>query len=473
MNPKYCLGIILFALLNASGASFGAGPREPLTFKNVGQYGPWCEYLVSKDLPYDFLIVQAIVFPDHIEWNGWTKDDTTPWNEYLKRARANGRRVIADVHPALYTEEGELQTMNDSYRCKKPVPVERFFPLFDKFFKEVDEEELYAMTISEEHDSKSGQPQRLNAVYGNLKKNYKIDAYQWYTPSREGSIPGLNYPNLKADGWMADEYYLQQPAMEVAMRAYTIQQKPAFQIIWASPDCDAAPWSERTFWEQYEVCRKYDIPVAFFCYADGMKGPHGNKWSWDPRASDRMKQVLDEYCVYAAKLAKRLPPVTTAEWDFVPWAPKWIKLQAADGRATYQESFAKDSGLAVCADASISGFANLKWDSANLELRPRAAGEAQTTLQYHFVVPKKARKITIKLAGKTSGGTVELCLANIQDKVLAQTELKGDSAVIDYDASDYNDTRFVVLCRLKGQAATVGATLAELSDISVTAELSE
>ena len=214
MNPKYCLGIILFALLNASGASFGAGPREPLTFKNVGQYGPWCEYLVSKDLPYDFLIVQAIVFPDHIEWNGWTKDDTTPWNEYLKRARANGTRVIADVHPALYTEEGELQTMNDSYRCKKPVPVERFFPLFDKFFKEVDEEELYAMTISEEHDSKSGQPQRLNAVYGYLKKNYKIDAYQWYTPSREGSIPGLNYPNLKADGWMADEYYLQQPAMK-------------------------------------------------------------------------------------------------------------------------------------------------------------------------------------------------------------------------------------------------------------------
>lgn len=33
-----------------------------------------------------------------------------------------------------------------------------------------------------------------------VKKKHQVPVYQWYTPSHTSSVPGLNYPNLKADG---------------------------------------------------------------------------------------------------------------------------------------------------------------------------------------------------------------------------------------------------------------------------------
>lgn len=466
--------MIIVAILAVASSALASGPREPLTAQNVGQYGPWCEYLTSKDLPFDFLIVQAIVFEDHIEWNGWTKEDKTSWNEYLKRARANGKRVIADVHPALYTEDGELQTLNDSYRSKKPVPVERFLPLIDKFFREVDEEELYAITISEEHTAESGQPERLNAVYDYIKQHHKIDAYQWYTPSKEGSVPGLNYPNLESDGWMADEYWVEQPRMEEAMRAFVVQQKPMFQIIWASPDCAVAPWSEKTFWEQFKICRKYNIPVAFFCYSDRMEGPQGNKWSWDSRSSQKMKDVLQDYCVYTAMLAKRLPKVSLEEWDFVPWGRNQIVLKqdkANPGKASYHETFSKLKDVSVWRDADITGFANLRWDSSPVQLRPRTIGDAEATLSYTFVNSRKINRINVRVDGATPRGKVDLQLRDFWGKPLAQTTLDAGAAVIALDVSNLGDQRFVVVCRLKGTSTQVGEVLAEISEISVVAEL--
>lgn len=477
MNLKRFLGIVLLILVSVTSISYGTGPREPLTFKNVGIYGGWNEYFVSKDLPFDFLIVQAFAYKEGIGWSKNEKGDMPGvplWNEWLKRARANDKRIIADFCPIAYDKDGNPQSLPPAYNEKTPLPIESYFPSIDRFFKTIDVNELYAITLSEEHVFWNGQKERLIAVYEYIKKNYpEVPVYQWYSPSHEGSIPGLNWPNLPSDGWMADEYFLQQPAMEIAMREYKIFQKPVFQIIWASASENTSiPWSEKTFWDQFTVCRKYDIPVAFFCHS----GEKTNTWVWEPQASRPMRDLLENFCIYAATLAKRLPAVPLAEWDFVPWAQKPLQLKeeaARKGYWSYGETFAKERGLQIMADSMITGFANLRWDSSSLEFRPRSAGESQVELRYVFDKPKNAGKIRVKAVGKTSGGSVNVVLCDMRNTVLAQAALKGDTASVEFDSSKMMDQKFVVLFQMSGNAKKAGDVLSELASISVEAQLAE
>ncbi len=476
MNSRYLLGFVILTLMSATSLSHAVGPREPLTFQNMGLYGVWNDYFVSKDSPFDFLIVQALVYEDHIGWSHEVKTETATWNDWLKRARANGKRVIADVCPAVLDEKGNLQTLANAYNEKDPLPVERLMAMFDKFFNEVDQNELYAITLSEENVFWNGQAERLNAAYDYIKRKYTVPAYQWYTPSETSSIPGLNYPNLKADGWMADEYFLKQPLIESALRGYAIHQKPVFQIMWALPEYGIIPSAEKTFWDQYAACRKYDVPVAFYFWVGVGKGPISEQ-GWDPTATPKMREIFEDLCIYGAGLAKRLPAVPMSEWDFAPWGQKQIKLQIAEDRkpavvgyTVYNEAFAKERGLQFLADASISGFANLKWDSSPLQFKPRTAGPALTTMRYCFDNPRKIKSIVVTLTGKTQGATVDLTLADFRGQVLARSEMKDNSAVIKFDAAKYGDTRFVVSCLMKGDAKAAGQVLAELSSISVETE---
>ena len=67
-----------------SGASPAPGPREPLTFRDMGLYGGWNEYWLKDDCPFDFFIVQAVMSGDKISGHG---QEGATWNEYLMSAR--------------------------------------------------------------------------------------------------------------------------------------------------------------------------------------------------------------------------------------------------------------------------------------------------------------------------------------------------------------------------------------------------
>ncbi len=484
MAHKWYASIVLFLLLGLVNVSYGVGPRDPLSFKNVGLYGGWNDYFVASDSPFDFLIVQANVVDGKILWHGhplWNakesvtgpQETSRSWNEWLKIARANGKRVIADLGASV-TVDGKEHSFQGSWNEEKPVPIEQFFPMFDTFFREVDEEEIYAITIGEEHVFWNGQQERVLAVHDYLKNKYKVPFYHWWSPSNAGSTVGLTWPNLPGDGWMLDEYFLQQPNIETSLRAHTMLQKPVFQIIWAAPDMPSVPWNERTFWDQYAACRKYNVPIAFFCWSGKDKSPSSDTWGWEPKASAKARAVFEDFCIYGVELARRIPSVPMTEWDCAPYAQKQIKLvedEAAKGTAVYKETFAKERGLAVLLDASFTGFANLKWDSSPLQLKPRAAGDAELTIRYCFDSPKKTQRIAVNAVGKTQAGTVEIRIADLQGKVLAEGKMTDGSAAVELDAARQNDTRFVVLVRMKGNARQAGEVLAELASISVTCEL--
>jgi hypothetical protein len=469
---------MMSTLLSVNQVSNGVAPREPLTFANVGLYGGWNEYLVSKESPFDFLIIQANVIDGKVEtWRWHSKGDTFSWNDFLKLARANGKRVIADVDVIITDETGQKQSFPNLYnsdKIKNPLPIERFLEMFDRFFEEVDEEELYAITIAEEHVFWNGQQERLEHAYDYLKKKYDIPLYQWYTPSQTGATPGHNYPNVRADGWMVDEYWLQKPAIEIAMRMYTILQKPAFQIVWAAPDMPTLPWSERTFWDQYETCRKYNVPIAFFCWRGEDKTPATDTWGWYPNTTPEMRRVFEDFCVHAARLAKALPPVSRSEWDLVPLGQKQVKLTVDETRkdhAVYQETFEKPRDITLWLDTTITGFSNLKWDSSPIQLKPRVAGDATSTIRYCFDSPQKIKSIRAEITGELSGGQVELKILDMHCNLLAETSMKGDNATIHFDANQHADTRFVLTITMKGTATEPGQKLAEFSGISVEAEL--
>lgn len=353
MQKNWLRGLVLLVLLGLTRASHGVDAREPLTFQNMGLYGVWNEYFISKASPFDFLIIQAYAYEDRIEWRGKTPGGPT-WNDWLHRARANGKRVIAVVCPAIVDDKGKLQTLASQQDEKEPLPVERFAAALDGFINQVDEQELYAITLAEENVFWNGQQERLNAVYEHAKKKkHNVPVYQWYTPSETTSIPGLNYPNLKADGWMADEYFAKRPLMDVAMRGYTVLQKPVFQIMWALGDYNIIPSAEKTFWGQYEVCRKYNIPVAFYFWVAPGEGPISQSTKWDPTVTPLLRNIFEDYCIHGAHLAKRLPAVPTSEWDIVPWEQKRIQLKSVAGhpsRVTYSESFEKPREVAAWKD---------------------------------------------------------------------------------------------------------------------------
>ena len=260
--------------------------RKPLTFANVGLYGGWNAYFLSEYLPFDYLIVQASVDDELITWHD-NRDgrDKTPWNEHLKRARANGLRMIARPGLTVTDDKGVQQSFQALYNIENPLPVERFFERFDRFFEQVDEQQLYAVTIGEEHVFWNGQQERLAATYEYLKKKYDVPLYQWYWPRQHGRDGGHELAEPPRRRVALDEYSIQQPVLEQAMRMYTVMRKPSFQIIWRRLTCRRFRWSDKTFWDQYAVCRKYNIPIAFFNWAGRDDSPHSDTWGWDANAS--------------------------------------------------------------------------------------------------------------------------------------------------------------------------------------------
>lgn len=472
MNLRFlsvlCLGLFIVWGSPASAVA----PREPLTFQNVGVYAGWDDYLVSKDNPFDYLIIQANVVDGKIWWHTRDKQraagDNRTWNEWLKIARANGKRVIADVG-ASRTIDGTTYSFQTMHGVANAPAIEQLFPMFDSFFEQVDEQELYAITLGEEHIFWEGQLERIVAVTEYLKPKYDVPLYQWWSPSGDGSRVGVTWPNLPGDGWMLDEYFLQQTKMESLLRSQMILQKPVFQIIWAAPEAPSVPWDPQTFWDQVAACRKYNVPIAFFNWHDRDDSAHTDTWGWDDNASPKARQVWEDYCLHTAVMVKRLPPVSQEEWEFSPYAPKVITLPAREGVdaiGVYDETFAKPRELKFIDDAQIHGLRNLKWDSSPLQLQPRTAGDAESKLIYTIEIPVDAKSITVEANGQ---GDVTIEAADAAQASLGNASMKDGKASLTIKADASKSNRVYVTFVMKGNAKKAGEMLAEISSLSISA----
>jgi hypothetical protein len=443
------------------------GPREPLTFKDSGLYCGWNDYFVSPDTPFDFFIVQG---------NGpFEGRDNTEWNEYLKKARQNGKRVIAALNPQVKLPNGEFTNISLLTPQSTDAELDAFVRVIGEFFAQVDINELYAVTLSEEQIFWNGHAENLTRLYDKLKAKYDVPVYQWYSPSSTGSAPGISgYPNLKADGWIADEYFLDQPDMERAMRAYTVLQKPFIQIIWAGGEKNSVPFISTRFATQFQVTGKYNVPTGYFTYYG-----EGGSWGWQAHAPQSLTNIFAAVLQNVTQ-AETYSGVDQGSWDITPWTTPAIKLafnKSDSTVATYRENHREDRVVRFINDAQIKGFANVNWDSSPVQLRPRQGGQASASVSYTFESPFKMSLLKVASSGQIAGGSDATLTMSVVDaasgKVIKTAKLAGNEGNLKLvvPGSQVSGQQFKIVFDMSGTARSAGDILAGFNFIDVQADV--
>ncbi|QEG33403.1 hypothetical protein [Bythopirellula goksoeyrii] len=441
------------------------GPRVPLTFKDSGLYCGWNQYFLQADTPFDYFIVPAVVSEGQ---------DISEWNDSLQKARRNGTRVIVDLVPRAKNADGEFYAVHHLSHDADDSEIEKLAAVVDDFFTQVDSSEIYAITLGEEHIFWNGRDRHLNRLYELIKAKHDVPIYQWYSPSSHGSIPGVTgWPNLKSDGWMADEYHLDQPDMERAMRGYTVMQKPIVQIIWAGGGQQSVPYIPRRFGEQWEVCRKYNIPTSYFAWF----GRPGAWWGWQKQAPDSLKQTFARVLQYSME-AKLDPGPNKSSWDTVPWETPIIELafsSSSDTSASYQEDYAQDRTLRFVNDTAITGFADLRWDSTPVELRPRQVGPAESSVAYSFASAFPISELRVHAPAFIAPETDAAVSLSVRDSVGSEIGCAtlGPQGTMDLviPGDRLSGTNFQVVYTMGGTAKTNGEVLAGVESIEVEADV--
>ncbi|MCC6579422.1 MAG: hypothetical protein IT440_03215 [Phycisphaeraceae bacterium] len=333
-----------------------------------------------------------------------------PDSYMINAFRTVGRRFIVQI---------DVFDAQDRYNITHWLPMlsdEAYESRVDAALAGLDLTQVYAVTLDEENGYWNEQQEILDHLYDYIKANYDVPVYQWYSPS--AFPPGFGYPVLKADGWMSDEYWLGDgtdyasgfAAFEKYVRRYLVHGKPFVHMLWAAPDFEAEPYEgPLVFDEQLDVCRKYNVPVAFFAYA-----PSNDSWGWNsnaPSATQARWQII---------LQERLDALAVtdseryARWDDVAPAEP-VELVFSGATAVYEDDFTAvgTTPAKFMDDATITGFRDLLWNDAH-ELCLRAAddGERIVRLVYHFVSATAMANLAVTLTESTesedAANTVEV-----------------------------------------------------------------
>lgn len=442
------------------------GAREPLTFRNSGLYGPWNAYFTNPDTPFDHAIVQAIAYEGDIQGH-------TDWNQHLQNSRNAGKRIIADVVPQVANGQGGYFGIANLTPTSPASDLDKLANAINEFLDTVDKNELYGITLGEEHIFWDGRVDHLNGIYDRVKAAHPdVPVFQWYSPSSIGTAPGISgWYNLKSDGWVSDEYYLDQPAMEKNMRAYVIQQKPITNVIWAGGDAHSVPYIQERFDEQVSVHQKYDVPANYF--TNSGTGPYG----WAPNA-DPVTKARFEIVKSTAEDAASAPLPDYESWDAVPWEIPVIELAfqtSSDITPSYVENYVSDRVLRVVNDTEIDGFANLRWDSSPLELRPREAGARESSVGYHFSSAFPLTELRVNAPGFITpgvNGAVSIAVLDENDNVIQTTNMTpGGSMSMIVPGASFTGREFQVVYTMSGTADVAGQVLAGVNSINVDASV--
>jgi len=443
------------------------GARDPLTFKSSGLYGGWNGYFTNATTPFDHFIVQAVAT------EGVASANTT-WNTNLQQARSSGKRIIADLIPQASDGMGGFFGISELTSSSPDSDLDKLASVVSEFLAEVDENDLYAVTLGEEQIFSDGRAEQLNKLYDKIKVNHpNLPVYQWYTPSSIGTAPGISgFPNLNSDGWVSDEYHLDQPAMEENMRAYVIQQKSNANIIWAGGDAFSVPYIQQRFDDQVAVHKKYDIPASYFTLS-GVGGLAGFDAGVEPVTAARFEVVKN-----AATAAALDPGPDLASWDNVPWTIPTIELaflSQSDVTPFYSEDYVSDQVIRFVNDTDITGFANLRWDSSAVELRPRSTGAATSSVAYSFVSAFPLTELRVDAPGFLTGGTdgaVTMSVLDENGNVIQTTNMTAGGAMsMIVPGASFPGREFQVVYTMTGTSASIGDVLAGVNSIDVDADV--
>ena len=461
-SKLYVLAVLGLLLPLQAKADTPPGPRDPLSFQDSGLYGGFPNsYFCTPTTPFTFFAVQAVPYPGR---------SNATWNNGLHLARQSGKRIIAVLHPQISDGQGGYYGISELTDSSTTAELNALAGVVDEFLSQVNESDLQAITLGEENIFWSGRESQLNYLYDRIKTNHSVPIYQWHSPSSTGTAPGISgWPNLKADGWVADEYFLDQPAMEKNMRAYVIEQKPVIQTIWAGGSAiTSVPFIPQRFAEQISVLKKYNIPGSYFTWS-GVGGYTGYDYGAPEETKAKFQMVLD-----AVEQAKLDGGPDFSSWDSVPWQTPVIALaQNASGKAaTYRENYAQDRVVRFINDAAITGFANLRWDSSAVELRPRQAGTAQASVAYTFQSPGTLAYLKVIAPAFQNAGqdaAVSMSVFDANGTLVRTTQLTSDRMTLGISGAELSGRQFKVVYSMNGTAAAAGDVLAGVNSVQVDA----
>jgi hypothetical protein len=438
------------------------GPREPLTARDTGTYGGWNEHWFQDNIPYNFFVAQAVMTSKGtLYWHGQdttASGDKSEWNRWLKRARAKGYRVIADV--------GCVTGPDDAY------DIENLGQAVENFLKLVDGENLYAITLSEENVFWNGHTEALKKAYEYAKTKTNIPIYQWYSP--RASAPGFGaWPHLPADGWMVDEYAHPGPSFEELMRGFSAHQVPVVQIVWGSPAMTTFNWEtqgEPAFDWQLAVCRKYNIPTAFFMW-EGRQGT----WGWDPNAMPPTRNIYQRTVNWSEQSKHIDLKSYAAQWDDFPALQPVALSYTADGTATFGEDFTTGGGL-LAKGAVRRGFRDIRWSGGPLEFRPREKGTSSAVLQYPIESELPLKEFKVLVNGRTNARLRgEISVSASADGLTWAPEqmVKGaEPLTFTLTGAQFQNCKALTLrITMKGTVSKVGDVPAAVSSFAVTGKV--
>jgi len=318
--------IVLLVAANAfaEGEAAGNAAREPLTHRDSGIYGWWQPYFWEG--PFDFLIVQAFVRPheslDAVQ-NAGHMEGIRLWKENLLKARAAGKRVIAQATPG----QGGQKT-------------DEYYQGLVRFLENVNRSELYAVTLSEENIFWNGEHEKLTEFYYRLKKQFpNMPIYQWYSNSSRGDAwPGFLYPWLPADGWIIDEYFAEPRDFEQEVRRYRMLGLPLIQLGYAAPfeaaNHPTTSYHPSMLQGQLRVARKYNVPFAYYCWEGGMPK---RTFAWAETAEKSSKEVF-KFVLEEADKARQAEEDELVHWDMNQPADTVLKADS-NGVFRHREDF--------------------------------------------------------------------------------------------------------------------------------------
>ncbi len=222
----------------------------------------------------------------------------------------------------------------------------------------------------------------LERIARHVREQYGIPVFQWYSEPLPPDVM------LTADGWIWDSYGWSRTRFRKHAMKFSVLRKPVICVPWATdPFWPGGPRYESTLemidahWNQFDVCREFDISCAAFAVA----GETGSVATWCTSQAPEMIVLRESLAAQRARMhavpAGELPTVD-ANYSARDGSVQVGTLESST--LAYEEDFC---GFQWIHDASISGFMNLRLASQPdqpgfLDLIPEHNGPAESTLTY-------------------------------------------------------------------------------------------
>ena len=266
---------LFLVALPAAAEEHVRADRSPLTFRDAGLYtSPFREdadtavdgmtnmlaagRAVRPETPWTFYIIQHDIYES---------PPSDAMVSQLREMAKNGKKVILRAQVRLKQKTPEIDKM------------EQFLVTL---FERVDPDLLYAITLDEENIYWDGWGDALTRLYYRAKARWPdLPVYQWWTPMEAPDVRATGgWVALPSDGWVLDLYGEPRKKFEQKLVKFLETGKPAVHIAWASPTwlrwsgADTVEGFRRILNDQIDVCRAYNVPVAYFCNWDE------KAWGW-------------------------------------------------------------------------------------------------------------------------------------------------------------------------------------------------